>query len=70
MVNCVDIFAMRVANKILSASNVPVKAVSTRVGVGDRSIPTSITVHEDMMTAEINMERDEKKRLQKRNRIV
>jgi hypothetical protein len=61
---------MRVANKTFSASNVPEKAVSTRLGVGDRSIPTSNTVHEDTLTAKIKMERDERRRLQKRNRIV
>jgi hypothetical protein len=54
---------MRVANKLFSAANVPEKAVSTRLGVGVRSIPTSITVHAVAVAAKRKMERDVRKRL-------
>jgi hypothetical protein len=63
MGDCEDKLAMRVANKIFSAANVPEKAVSTRLGVGVRSIPISITVHEDAVAAKMNAERDVRNRL-------
>jgi hypothetical protein len=63
MGDCEDKFAMRVANKLFSAANVPEKAVSTRLGVGVRSIPTSITVHAVAVIANRKMERDVRKGL-------